>query len=260
MQAYFKKTSVVTAILMVTTLTASADGYDGSAALTFTLNSISNSGGNSSDLSNFSATALFQQPTDANNFYAATSGDGVYSANNPEVTAAPLNGNSFSGDYSVSATAFNGSVTTVTNGYYTLDFKNADGVNSYTVDLSLNYTLNADANGASLQAASQILLGYYYSGSNIVSEAASSAAGFGTDYLSTNPLSVGSPSDTETLTGSAEIVFTLAPGESEAFTANPTIFGTVQAVTAVPVPTAGWFFGSGWLGLMGLSRRKLRKK
>ncbi len=260
MKSNFKKSALAATILMTATLTASADGYDGSAALNFTLNSVTNSDGNPNDLSNLTVSASFQQPTDANDFYAATSGDGVYAANNPAIASGPLSGNSFGGVYSVSATAFNGSVTTNTNGYYTLGFNNTDSVNSYAVDLTLNYTLNADAGGASLQAASQILFNYYYSAGNYLIESASSAFGFGSDYLSTNPLSANNPSDTETLTGSAELVFTLAPGENETFTANPAIFGSVVAVTAVPVPAAVWFFGSGWLGLIGLNRRKLIKK
>ena len=47
------------------------------------------------------------------------------------------------------------------------------------------------------------------------------------------------------------ITFSLTPGDSVAFTSN-------FDVVPVPVPAAVWLFGSGLLGLFGLSRRKRR--
>ncbi|MGA9032856.1 MAG: PEP-CTERM sorting domain-containing protein, partial [Sulfuricaulis sp.] len=47
------------------------------------------------------------------------------------------------------------------------------------------------------------------------------------------------------------ITFSLTPGDSASFTSN-------FDVVPVPVPAAVWLFGSGLLGLFGLSRRKRR--
>jgi len=240
------------AVLMATAFTAHADSYDGSAALTFTLNSISNSDGNANDLSDLAISASFQEPTDSNDFYTATGGDGVFTDNNPGIASIPLINNTFSGNYTISATSLNGSVVSNTNGYYTLDFNNTSKVNSYTVDLTLSYLLTADAGGASLAAASAVELNYAYSGSNYV--AGSNFTGF--DYVFTNALYPGYTADSESQAGLAGLSFTLAPGESETFTANPFISGSLSATTAVPLPSAIWLFGIAMLGLLGVNQRQ----
>jgi hypothetical protein len=254
MQSALKSPILTAAVLMATALSAQADYYDAGAALTFTLISIVNSDGNPNDLSALAVSMSYQQPTDANNFYVSASGDGAYNANNPSITNAPLSSNPYI--YSVSATAANGSVTTYNNGYYTLDFNNTSSSNSYTVDLTLSYVLTADAGGASLSAASSAELNYSYSGSTYVAN--SNFSGF--DYVFTNALYPSYTADSESQPGSAELVFTLAPGENETFNANPVLSGYLVAVTAVPVPASIWLFGSAMLGFLGapfgFNRRK----
>lgn len=229
-----------------------------SAALTFTINSISNSDGNSNDLADLSISASFQQPTDSSDYYAASTGSGSYQLSNPNTSIPALTGNVFSNTMNASAqgVAANDTADTVTTGNYVMTFNNAGSVNSYTVDLSLSYLLSAVSSG--LNASSSIVLNYGYTGINYSGSTGSPFSGY--DYVASGTYS-GYSLDSENQPGSTELIFTLSPGERETFNATAVITTDLQMALAasVPLPASIWLFGCALAGIAGnASRRKVR--
>ena len=215
--------------------------YSANAALSFTLDSVVNlNSADAGNVSGFSAQAAFQQIADPS--YQTVSGDGYFSANNADIAATPLL-TGFSNTFSISAVASDGSVDTVHTGSYSLSFFN-NSQDDYTVDLSLNYVLNAVASG--LYAGSSVYLDYYYD--------AGSFSGF--DYVSAITPTLGGAADNETQPGTLHYSFTLPAGASGTFYADALISGDLLATPApVPAPSAIWQLLGGLLGWIGLSRR-----
>ncbi|MGD0960931.1 MAG: hypothetical protein ABSB19_14090 [Methylomonas sp.] len=230
---------------------AAADvSYDSSAAISYTVNSITNTNPNDAgDLSGLTITGAFQQLTDANDFYANTTGDGAYQANDPAIPSSPALNNAFAGTYAVSGdTAAYGTVSTLNTGQFSLDFTNS-GVNTYTIDVTLNYTLNAVASG--LFANSAIQLDYWDTGNNVNGQDSVTAGTY-----------AGFTQDSETEPGSALLALTLAPGATDEFFAQSAVQSyldsTAAAATPAPLPAAFWFFAAGLPGVRGLGKLKLR--
>jgi hypothetical protein len=244
MQPNFNKPFVLAiagaAILALSQPAAYADvNFFNSAAVSYTVNNSTNP----NELPGLTVTGSFQQLTDAGDFYAFTSGDGAYLANNPTIAAVPVEGNSFSNTFSVSGdTAVYGTVNTLETGVFSLNFTNA-GADSYSLDVTLNYLLNAVANG--LFANSYLLLDYWDTGNNING---SDSSGAGT-YM-------GHANDNESEPGAAELVYTLAPGASDSFMVQVAIYSTLDAASTapVPLPAACWLFAGGLLSLFGCQK------
>jgi hypothetical protein len=226
---------------LLSTQAAEADvTFSSSAALTFTINSITNlNPEHPNDLSGLEVLGSFEQANDPSYFYAVTSGDGAVTANNPSVLPVAVS-DSFSHSFAVSGSVLNGTVDSYHTGWFNLDFNNT-GSDSYDIDLTLDYQLNAEASG--LFANSSVALDYGYTGNSFT----------GSDRLDAFTFA-GFPHDTNNLTGSNGLIFTLGSGSTNSFFADAVITGTLAPV---PVPAAIWFFASGLLGVIGLNKRKL---
>jgi len=230
----------------------SADAtYDSSAAIDYTITSISNSNtATPNDISSLSVSGSFQQLTDANDFYAATTGDGSYTANNPNLSSEPVT-TSFDNTYSVSGdTPLYGTVNTLHTGVYSLNFSNNSSRDTYTIDVTLSYVLTAAAGG--LFANSSIQLDYWDTLNNIADNQ---------DYVGAGTY-LGYTTDTETEPGSYNLVLSLAPGTSDSFITQAAISSSLDSTAnaaPVPLPLAGWSFLSGLLGILSIRKRKQRQ-
>jgi hypothetical protein len=215
--------------------------FNSSAALTFTINSITNlNAEHPNDLSGLEVLGSFEQASVLPYFYTITSGDGSVTANNPSVLPPVTVSNSFSHSFAVSGSALNGAVDSYHTGWFNLDFNNTGG-DSYNIDLTLDYQLNAEASG--LFANSNVALDYGYTGNSFTGSDSVDAFTF-----------AGFPYDTDSLTGSNGLIFTLGSGSTGSFYADAVI---TENLAPVPVPAAVWFFASGLLGVIGLNKRKL---
>lgn len=234
--------SVLLASAMTVAPIASADvSYASSATLLYTINRITNLD-NSNDLSGLSMSGSFIQLTGANDFYAATSGDGSYQTNTPGFSGAL----SPSGRFGVSGySVLYGTVNTLHTGEFSMDFSNT-GTSSYTVDVKLDYLLNAVING--IYANSAIFLDFWDTNNNTT----------GSDYLAAGTYA-DYPDDSQSVSGSADLIFSLAPGATNRFIAHVAIQSALDSssVAPVPIPAAFWFFASGLLGMIGLKYPRL---
>ena len=251
MKANFKKQHLMGAALAVATLSnipaARADvSYDSSAVIGYTINSIiSSNPNNPGDLSGLSISGSFQQLTDTNDFYAYTSGDGSYLANSPNISPTAIAGNNFNGTFSVSGdSAAYGTVDTLHTGVFSLDLTNT-GTNSFNIDVTMGYELNAVAGG--VYANSSILLDYWDSNNTL--------SGF--DYVGAGTYT-GYGYDNQAELGSAELVYTLAPGATESLIVQAAIQSSLDSTSTspVPLPAAFWFFASGLLGMIGSKKTR----
>ena len=230
---------VLLASVMAVVPTASADvSYTSSATLLYTINSITNLD-NPNDLSGLSMSGSFLELTGANDFYAAISGDGSYQTNIPNFSGAL----SPSGTFSVNGhSALYGSVNTLHTGVFSMDFSNT-GTNSYTVDVKLDYWLNAVTNG--IYANSAIFLDFWDTNNN-VSGVDYAAAGTYLDHAY----------DSQSVSGFADLVFTLAPGASNRFIAKVGSQSGLDSISTapVPMPSAFWLFAAGLLGMISVKK------
>ena len=241
-----KEHSLRAAVLMGGTLLSAQAAqanttFTSSAALTYTINSITNlNGEHPNDLSGLEVTGSFEQPSDY--LYVYTRGDGAVGSNDAGVLPFAV-GSSFSHSFAVSGSALNGTVDSYHTGWFKLDFIN-NGADSYAIDLTLAYQLDTEVNG--LLANSHVALDYGYTGNDFV----------GTDHAEAFTFE-GYSSDTNSVSGSSGLIFTLDSGASEIVYADAVITGNLESASAIPVPAAVWFFASGLLGFTGLNRRNL---
>ncbi len=224
--------------------------FDSSAALTYTINSITNlNNAHPTDLSALGVSGYFDQGTDAANYYLATTGDGAVVANNPSYSVDPVS-SIFGHTFNVSGSATNGTVDSLHTGILGLLFNNS-GTDSYSVDVSLGYQLSTAASG--LFVTNSIALDYF---------TLSDSSVFGsTDPLGAYTIDGGSLSDSQALNGVFNhIIFNIGAFDAanglEILSANVAVTRTIET-SAVPLPGVVWLFLSGLLGVMGFS--KLRK-
>ncbi|MDD4915376.1 MAG: hypothetical protein PHW13_10130 [Methylococcales bacterium] len=252
MKANFNRHMLLAAAVMASMQTARADvNYADSAAITYTINSIYNTNpATPGDLANLSVSGAFQQLYDSNDFYAAASGDGIYTDDTPDIASTPVSGNAFNAVFSVSGDSVSyGTVDTLHTGVFSLNFSNT-GTDSYAIDVSLDYVLNAAANG--IYANSALFLDYWDTG-NIIS---------GSDYVGAGSYT-GYSTDNASQPGSAELIFTLSPGATDSFIAQIAIQSSLDSTstaTPAPIPGAFWIFGSGLLGMKGINGRRIKHR
>ena len=148
---------------------------------------------------------------------------------------------SLSQTFAVSGNVNDGSVSSSHLGSSSLVFSNS-GSDAYTIDVTLNYQLNAAVSGEN--ADSDVFLDYFntdYSFENI-------------DPILINATVFGQANATQSGT-SGLFSFTLGPNASAGLYADVTITGNLQA-SPVPVPGAVWLFGSAVAGMGMIGRRK----
>jgi|GEM_PF-1655071 hypothetical protein len=250
----FRKHPLISTLLLGISLFPAPDTYadasfNSSATIGFNINNITNlNPASPSDISGLAVTATFQQLTDVYDFYALTSGDGSYTANNPNVISQPVT-NSFNDVFSVSGnSAIYGSINSLQTGLFSLDFINS-GSSSFTIDVTLNYLLNVITHG--IYANSSIQLDYWDSANIISDNQDAVGAGPWPDFAAGHA----SKSD------AYDLVFTLLPGAAESLYVQAGISSTLDTtgVAAVPLPTTVWGFLGAVLGLLGLQKRKSGK-
>lgn len=219
---------------------AAADvSYDATANISYTINSLTNTDpARPDDLSGLTISGSEQELTDTSDFYAATSGDASYTSDHPAIAAVPVTTGSFGGSYTVSGdSALSGTIDALQTVQFSLDFT-ATGSDSYNIDVSLGYLLNALAAG---QAASSIVMLDYW-------DSAGNLSGF--DYVQAATYA-GLDSDNESQPGSAALQLTLAAGTTDSFIVQAAIQSALDSTagTAVPLPPAAWLFAAGLAGL-----------
>ena len=239
---YLLSAALIAGAILSVPVTQASTNFLGSAALTFTINSITNLNlAHSSDLSGLEVLGYFDQGNDLTNYYVVNTGDGIVTANNPGIFPTAVT-NSFSQIFSVSGSALNGTVDSRHTGLYNLAFTNT-GSDTYAIGLTLGYQLNANAAG--LNAVNNVALDYFTL-NNGYSDYAAVGAFTLADRLS----------DTQSVSGFfTPINFIVNSNDIELVSADVLITGTLEA-SPVPVPAAVWFFVSGLLGVLGLNKRR----
>ncbi len=240
---YLLSIALIAGTILFVPLTQASTTFFGSAALTFTINNITNlNPAHSTDLSGLEVLGYFDQGSDLTNYYVANSGDGAVTANNPGIFPTAVT-HSFSQAFTVSGSALNGTVDSRHTGLYNLAFTNT-GSDNYAIDLTLSYQLKADTAG--LNAVNNVALEYFTLNSGYSNYAAVGAFTL-QDRLT----------DTQSVNGFfTPINFTVNSNDIELVSADVLITGTLEA-SPVPVPAAVWFFVSGLLAMLGLNKRSL---
>ncbi len=196
---------------------------------------------NAGQLSGLDIIGLFEiaDPISAPGFGQIPSGDGnssfSYSGNSLDSTITTVNaGDSFSQTFSATGNASNGSVDAYYQAFGGLEFTN-NTTDSYTIGYTINYDLNALVSGDF--ATNTVALEYFNDLGDIYGyeeSASSTLLNLSNQNLFSNTFSL-----------------TLGAFESDIFYADVSINGYVEAITTVPVPSAGWLMLS---GLMFLNR------
>lgn len=217
-----------------TTLAASAFSSD--ATLTYTITNITNLS-NPGDLSGLQILGYFEQ-AGAPDSYVATTGDGAVTADNPAVGPISV-GTSFSRTFTISGSASDGTVDSSHVGWFSLDFNNL-GSDSYSVELVVDYQLNASAGGQ--YADTDVFLDYFNSDGSFS----------GADFVNASVFGL----NNATISSSTgPFVFTLGPNASEGLYTDVRINGNLQA-SPVPLPAAVWSFLAGLLTFSSMRKRK----
>lgn len=204
--------------------------FNGSAALTITIDNITGANANSSIL------GTFELDESASEVYIE--GDGI--SDSPQYTGGLLNGggigDSFSQIFSVNGSASIGSVEVNHSAAGEFVIDNTAGTNDLTVEFTFDYNLQGTVSGEEAQAV--IGLNYFDSAGNI--------DGFDEAYANIGEELISTAQNSETYT---EIVLA---GEDYTFGVDSSIFGT--AVSQVPVPGALYLFGTALLGVVSVKQ------
>jgi hypothetical protein len=221
-----------------------SSSFDSSAALSYTINSITNND-NAGSLAGLAITGNFDLAP-APDYSIALSGDGAVVGNNPSTGDVAINpilpGSVFSHSFSLTGSTSNGSVDTAQLGLFGLNFKNT-GSENYSISLTLNYQLNLTVGGQF--ADSSIALDYF--------NETSSFADF--DHIDASVFSLG----TAEKSGSSGVFnFTLAPGASEALYADVNITGNLSA-SPVPLPASFWLLFAGLSGIVSFAKGRCQQ-
>lgn len=233
-----KLSAALVAVSLSTGQTAlAASAFSSDATLTYTIQSITNLS-NPGDVSGLEILGYFEQ-ADASS-YAATTGNGVITADNPTIGPVAV-GTSFSRTFAVSGNASDGTATSSHLGLFRLDFNNL-GSDSYAIELALDFELNASAGGQT--ADTDIFLDFYRT---------DSSDGSSTGFAFINA-SVFGPQNATMADSSEPLLFNLGPNASAGLHADVWINGNLQA-SPVPLPAAVWLFATGLLAFSGVRKR-----
>lgn len=216
-----------------------SSSFNSSAALSYTINSITNLD-NPGSLLGLALTGSFELAA-VPDYAVALTGDGTVVGNNPgtgSLAITPISqGTAFSHPFAVSGSVGNGTVNTSQLGLFGLNFENT-GSDHYEISLTLNYQLNSGTDGQ--LAASSIDLDYFNETSSFV----------GFDHLEASVFTLG---NAEIIGSSGQFNFTLTPGAAEALYADVRISGNLEA-SPVPLPASFWLLFAGLSGIISLGK------
>jgi len=215
---------------------AALSTYSGSATLTYTINSITNTT-NPGNLGDLVVTGFFEQQGGPAS-HVITSGDGAVNAANAAFPSAPVT-SPWSHSFTTSGSVTDGVVDASHLGWFSLDFAN-QGTDLFNISVTLTYQLDANAAGES--AASLVHLDYFNTSASFSGSADAVASSIAQNVASTPGTS-------------AVFNFSLAALGTESLLSDVTITGNLQA-SAVPLPAAVWLFGAGLAPLFRLRTRK----
>ena len=220
-----------------------AASYSSSVDLSYSISVADSSNPASGDTSGLSILGTFLQPTDADSFYANSTGDGVYQAVSPNPAATAVS-SVFNGSFSVSGSAGLGTVDSLHTGLFGLELSNS-GPYSYNMSVSFNYALQALSQG---EFASSSILFDYWDDAGVIS---------GSNYASAASYT-GNLNDQQSAADAVTWNFTLAAGATEQLYAQAGIESHLQSAdaAAVPLPGAIWLFAGALAGMGWLGRRK----
>lgn len=230
--------TVVVMSLSTTRTALAASTFSGYGTVTYTVNSIANLS-NPGDLSGLEILGYFEQ-AGAPDFYVETTGDGAVTAANP--TVGPISvgvGSSFSRTFASSGSVSDGTVSSSHLGWFSLDFNNL-GSDSYSVELVLDYHLNASAEGQ--YADTDVFLDYFNSNESFS----------GADFVNASTFGLNNATKSSS---TGPFIFTLGPNASDGLYANVRINGNLEA-SPVPLPAAVWSFLAGLLTFSSMRKRK----
>ncbi|MDD1620577.1 MAG: VPLPA-CTERM sorting domain-containing protein [Methylococcaceae bacterium] len=225
--------------LLLASSAQASSSFDSSAALSYTINSITNND-NAGSLAGLAITGSFDLAA-APDYSVDLSGDGAVFGNNPSTGNVAINpiltGTAFSHSFSVSGSASAGSANTSQLGLFGLNFKNT-GSENYTISLSLNYQLNSTVGGQ--LADSSVALDFFNETSSFTGSKRVDASVFSLENAALNATS-------------DIFSFTLAPGTNETLYADVNITGNLSA-SAVPLPASFWLLFAGLSGIVSVGK------
>ncbi len=220
--------------------------FNSYATVTYTITGLTNSTtpGDFSGLNSGSIEGTFDlAPGQA---FSNISGDGAVTptlAGAGSTFLTPAIGSSYSRTFQLDGEANNGGLVSANYlSWFGLAFQNASTSDSYNVDLTMAYTLSAQATGDN--AFSDVTLNYYnadesYSNFDAPGYIQASTGTLGTAYLQ----------------NSQAFSFFLAPDGFESLYVDAGITATLEAAPAsIPVPPAFWLFSSALLAIPGLKK------
>jgi len=213
--------------------------FNSQATLGFTIDSISNVN-NPGDLSGLAILASFEQAGSPTS-YLSTTGNGSGIASNPSVSEVSVTiGNPFIHTFSANGNVSSGTVEASNVGRYSLALNNTSATDDYKVNLTLTYNLLANASGEF--ADSDVILDVFTNDNPLLGNIFANADALNFPNAGAN--------------GSfPQYTFDVAHGSSLVFSSDVTINGNLQA-SPVPLPAAVWSFLAGFMGILGLKKRK----
>ena len=215
--------------------------FNSQATLSFTIDSISNVN-NPGDLSGLAILGSFEQAGSPVS-YLSTTGNGSGIASNPSVSEVSVTiGNPFIHTFSANGNVSSGTVEASNVGGYGLALNNTSATDDYKVNLTLAYNLSANASGEF--ADSDVFLDVFTNDNPLSS----------LGNIIINAYALESP-NAGAIGSFPQYTFDIVHGSSLVLSSDVTINGNLQA-SPVPLPAAVWSFLAGFMGILGLKKRK----
>ncbi len=220
--------------------------------VTLTFNSITSSSSNTSGLSISGLFEIgvptndpFAQPPATLGFGNTFTGDGQssYSYTGAALPLTVNAGDSFIQSFSASGGSGNGTINSYYQSYGTFDFANNSASDTYTINFSLDYSLDAFATGSASQSQASIDysddLGFIFGSDQATANAQNNT------HSTKNP-------------GALTFNMVLNPGDSNIFYADIALTGSAASTSPVPLPATLWLFLSAVIGLRGYKSRAIQ--
>jgi hypothetical protein len=221
-----------------TAAATAASTYDASAGLVVTLNSVTDL--NDNDVSDGWSVMIegIYEPLTSMDSTGDASANAIVTTTIDAYDFVFLNiGDSVTQTATSGGAAINGTATS--DAFIGVYFQNIGNFSGQSLKFNFNYDITATAMAMGDEALASALVELIGSGVNISANA--------------NADSIIGPSFDDQSTSGSFIIELTDGGFAQM---NSTINSNGSAVSAVPIPTAAWLFGSGLMGLIGISRRK----